>query len=928
MALINQRNKRLFTFQSTPNTPDAQYFRREMEEILKYIDASIDGIADDSTDGDIIPTSQGGFGMDMSNIPQFAVPYAPQAGRFGWFTSSGWGISLLSKKTLAEWQSALGIVNSTLGAGTLLGRNSSSAGIPEQIAVGSGLSIIGNSLKTTGNLLALDQLTTNGLVVKTADNSLTTRALLPGDNVSITDGDGIASDPVISVPTVPSEDILVDRLAGSTYSTVQDFINTMHSPGTIVGGEITVISATQVRVAAGTGMIRSADDDVSSMPFFDWAQTDFTVPADDVIRYFGVVYNGGSPLVAMRTTEDWDKDREIPLGAALHISTNGILVLSNPYKTGDPITNIIQRFDATAPVLRDAYVGGLIIGTTGTRNIVISAGQLWRRLNDSAFAAFDSSAASRFTTVYYNPTTLSWVYTPSVAQWPNGQYNNTSSGTGLDAITGNRYVNLWFYIGASGQNVFMVYGQAQHVQLADAFAEGAPTFLPPGTAPFILLVGKLTFQNGAATPTQLLSPFTAASLGFGSVNTHNDLSGLQGGTTGEYYHLSQAAYNNISNGAAATPTFVGVTIGVPSNGVTRFGYESLASTTGAAQNLTAFGHRALNANDDTYNVAVGPFAGEVYTGHGSVFIGPGAGRTVTTGDDNGAFGADALHCTDASTTLTGLNNWAFGNHTGEHISSGSYNLMMGSYALFGSSASVLTGSGNHAFGYAALESIRGTSSENVANGYNAGRLFQSGDSNIFIGPYAGDSHVSGSLNILIGRDIQASATTASNELNIGNLITATGLTQGGASASGSVYVHGSLRSDGLGVGAAWDGVRMASIVGSSTTANILHVVASGASYAGTIVKIGAVAASPSGSLFGLFTGVNSDGTGGTLRLRVLADGGLESTGSVSTAAPSGSTARPWKFGDENAVSPTAPNRTVAIDVNGTVLYLHAKTTND
>jgi hypothetical protein len=66
---------------------------------------------------------------------------------------------------------------------------------------------------------------------------------------------------------------------------------------------------------------------------------------------------------------------------------------------------------------------------------------------------------------------------------------------------------------------------------------------------------------------------------------------------------------------------------------------------------------------------------------------------------------------------------------------------------------------------------------------------------------------------------------------------------------------------------------------------------------------------------------------GAEKLRLVPAGAIVG-GSIQTADPSGSTARPWLLGDVNAVSPTAPNRTVAISVNGTVLYLHAKTTND
>jgi hypothetical protein len=51
-------------------------------------------------------------------------------------------------------------------------------------------------------------------------------------------------------------------------------------------------------------------------------------------------------------------------------------------------------------------------------------------------------------------------------------------------------------------------------------------------------------------------------------------------------------------------------------------------------------------------------------------------------------------------------------------------------------------------------------------------------------------------------------------------------------------------------------------------------------------------------------------------------------GSIKTVAPSGGTAKPWELGEAATVSPTSPNRTIRVEIDGTVYYLHAKTTND
>lgn len=57
-------------------------------------------------------------------------------------------------------------------------------------------------------------------------------------------------------------------------------------------------------------------------------------------------------------------------------------------------------------------------------------------------------------------------------------------------------------------------------------------------------------------------------------------------------------------------------------------------------------------------------------------------------------------------------------------------------------------------------------------------------------------------------------------------------------------------------------------------------------------------------------------------------GNFYNTGSLTTGAPSGGSIKPWKIGEASTVSPTSPNRTLRVEVDGVVYYIHAKTTND
>lgn len=55
---------------------------------------------------------------------------------------------------------------------------------------------------------------------------------------------------------------------------------------------------------------------------------------------------------------------------------------------------------------------------------------------------------------------------------------------------------------------------------------------------------------------------------------------------------------------------------------------------------------------------------------------------------------------------------------------------------------------------------------------------------------------------------------------------------------------------------------------------------------------------------------------------------LQVEGQIRTEAPTGGTAANWRLGTVHSVSPTSPNRTIEVDIGGTIYYLHAKTTNN
>jgi hypothetical protein len=57
-------------------------------------------------------------------------------------------------------------------------------------------------------------------------------------------------------------------------------------------------------------------------------------------------------------------------------------------------------------------------------------------------------------------------------------------------------------------------------------------------------------------------------------------------------------------------------------------------------------------------------------------------------------------------------------------------------------------------------------------------------------------------------------------------------------------------------------------------------------------------------------------------------GNILLSGNIKTGSPSGGTAKTWKLGNVSVTSPTSPNRTIEVEIDGTTYYIHAKTTNN
>lgn len=311
----------------------------------------------------------------------------------------------------------------------------------------------------------------------------------------------------IAAELIKTQEYIVDEgvqfLEGATNTTLKDHINTVSSAGLISGGTVTDGGSETVNVSAGSGLIRKTDSPTGELVHFDWsAVTGIAIPTDTV-RWVTVKFNGGLPIVTTAIDhENISHTNEFAL--AIIVNTGGTLhVHQSPDTIGDAISKIVDRLFETEPLARDIRLGGLLLSNTGTRNLILTSGAVWEKLNRQEIPAKDTSVSDTFD-AFHKDSPSGFVKATSQTQWPNTKYDD---GSGTLAILGpSKYGVLWFYIEIDGDLV-MMYGVGEYSTATKAQEEIAPTNLPDQILHGGRLISRLIFQESAAIPDSITSAF-------------------------------------------------------------------------------------------------------------------------------------------------------------------------------------------------------------------------------------------------------------------------------------------------------------------------------------------------------------------------------------------------------------------------------------
>jgi hypothetical protein len=357
-------------------------------------------------------------------------------------------------------------------------------------------------------------------------------------------GPGLQEVDVTSGGAVTTADVGVPgQLGSSPYTTLKDFLQNTRSAGRISGGTISSHGDGTVDITQMDGMIFTIDSIAGIYIPFRKAASNITGITDLSDNWLYINYDSGN-LTYHATTDrstihEFDQfviGRVYRKGTTIEVMQSGHNIYNKDRRAHDRLVLKYGSMD---------YVSGAKISQPTALHLSVTLGNWYIANYPYTTPAFDSSGASRFTS-YYQSGASAWTSATGLASIGTTQYNKTSSGAGqytLQNISNNNWGVHWVYLDPTG-DVYVIYGQGDYAKLSDAQAAEEPAYRPPELVNWGRLIGKLTFSQGNSSFDYVESVFNLV-LSQSAATVHNQLAGLQGGTTNEYYHLTSAAYTII-----------------------------------------------------------------------------------------------------------------------------------------------------------------------------------------------------------------------------------------------------------------------------------------------------------------------------------------------------------------------------------------------
>jgi len=265
-------------------------------------------------------------------------------------------------------------------------------------------------------------------------------------------------------------------------------------------------------------------------------------------KYFLVGdWNNGSPIQRIEaSTATTINDYTISLIGILTRGISGDIYYTDIGQLQlDANTKILRRLDDSQGLI--IKTSGGIMSSSAGRYLQITAARYFIASNIKYVSALDTTGAGRFSQMH-GDSTAGFTETTDLQQINNTQYWDTSTNA-LVNLSANRFAVRWvFQLIDSPDGVYVFIGTAQYTTLAAARSALLTNDLPVQLQQYLsvsVLIAKVIVQQGT---TNVIEVDNIVNTNTQSIATsdHNQLSSLQGGSVGEYYHLTGVEHETLS----------------------------------------------------------------------------------------------------------------------------------------------------------------------------------------------------------------------------------------------------------------------------------------------------------------------------------------------------------------------------------------------
>ena len=369
----------------------------------------------------------------------------------------------------------------------------------------------------------------------------------------------------------------------STGGTFNINTSTNYAAGVISGATYTSDGSGQINLPAIKVALYNNANNIEPIIVYDVVSgTTGTggIPAlvDQDTNYIVVEYNGGSPRYYVYDNDGLVDDSSVVLFMIVYRAGNFVHTLEFGNQGAGLANKLNDRFIMTD---RFGWESGLSLSLSASTGIVMAtSGVAWNGPNRQSLTAVDSSGSTFFKNYHSGGT---WTYTTTGDTINNSHYDN---GTDIVSATAGKYLTNWYFRGQEvNSHLYEVYGNTEYDNVALAQLATEP-LLPELITSHAILLGRIIIQVGASTgitESAFRTVFQST-----QVTSHNDLTNLQGGTAGQYYHLTSNQYNNLAltnvNNNFSTNQTVNGDLIVTGNSTT----TTLSATSVTADTITTF----------------------------------------------------------------------------------------------------------------------------------------------------------------------------------------------------------------------------------------------------------------------------------------------------------------------------------------------------